>query len=98
LTLVNVPLYPEIVFRRWEMAGNEQFNGQLQAELERVKRESFAEGYQATDEEALGIVLSRFFQWDGLSLLRTAQYALEDANFHTESGAVAEMADAVEAL
>lgn len=77
------------------MAGNEQFNRQMRAEVERVKQESFVAGYQASDEEALGIVLARFFGWDGLALLRTAQYALEDANFHTESGAVGEMADAV---
>lgn len=66
--------------------------------LERIKRESFVKGYKATDAEALGMLVSKFFEWDGLAVLRTAQYALEDANFHTESGQVADMAEAVEAL
>jgi hypothetical protein len=73
------------------------FGDAVRAEIERVKKDSFVDGYQATDAEALGIALAGFFSWDGLEILRTAQYALEDANFHTESAIVGEMAEHVEA-
>jgi hypothetical protein len=49
------------------------------------------------DAEAVGLATARYFGWDGLQILRAAQYALEDANFHTEAGEVSDMADAVEA-
>ena len=61
-----------------------------------VKQASFVRGYKATDAEALGLLIARFFKWDGLAILRAAQYALEDANFHAESAKVAAMADEVE--
>lgn len=61
-----------------------------------VKENSFIKGYTATDAEALGILIARFFQWDGLAILRAAQYALEDANFHGESAKVSDMADTIE--
>lgn len=54
--------------------------------LEEIKRESFVAGYNATDEEAMGLLLSRFFEWDGFAIMDAAAYALEDANFHTEAG------------
>lgn len=68
----------------------------LQDCAEQVKRDSFADGYAATDAEAMGIALARWSKWDGLELLRTLQYALEDANFHTESAAAEAMADKIE--
>ena len=74
---------------------NEAFAAAVRTEIARVKAENFVPGYDATDEEALGIALSQFFEWDGYALLKTAQYALEDANFHTESGQVADMAHKV---
>jgi hypothetical protein len=62
-----------------------------------VKQTAFVKGHQATDPEALGLLIARFFQWDGLSVLRAAQYALEDANFNAESAQVSAMADAIDA-
>lgn len=73
------------------------FADALRAEIERVKKDSFVEGYQAADEEAMGLILSHFTRWDGLAILRAAQYGLEDANFHTESAIVGRMAEHVEA-
>lgn len=49
----------------------------------------------ATEEEAAGIMLSQYFQWDGLSILEVAQAGLEDANFHKESAAIGEMIEKV---
>ena len=68
----------------------------LAAMVASIKETAFAKEYKATDAEAVGILISRFFQWDGLAILRAAQYALEDANFHSESAKVSTMADAVD--
>jgi hypothetical protein len=62
-------------------------------QLRRIKRTSFSDGYAATDAHAMGLLLASYFQWNGLDILRAAQFALEDANFHTESAEVAAMAD-----
>ena len=38
---------------------------------------------QASDEAALGILLARYFDWDGEAIFKVAQAAFEDSNFHT---------------
>jgi hypothetical protein len=63
--------------------------------LSAIKSKSFVGGYIAADEEAMGLLVSKFFEWDGGAILRTAQFALEDANFHGESAKVGEMISAV---
>lgn len=57
----------------------------LQALIEERKRRSFTDPSQASDEEALGILISQHFQWDGYAIIRTFAEALTDANFHTEA-------------
>lgn len=57
----------------------------------RIKGTSFIDGYNATKEEVMGMVLSKYFEWDGLAILKAAMYATEDANFHTESAIISEM-------
>jgi hypothetical protein len=41
--------------------------------------------YQAgiKDSEALGGIVSAYFEWDGVRILDCLQAALEDANFHS---------------
>jgi hypothetical protein len=63
--------------------------------IEAQKRDSFTDPSSATDEDALGILISQHFKWDGEAILRVAESALEDANFHTEAAAVAEMREAL---
>ena len=46
-----------------------------------TKETSFVKGYEATDEEAVGIIISKYFGWDGLAIGETLTHALEDANF-----------------
>lgn len=43
--------------------------------------------YQAgiTDAEALGVMIAKYFEWDGIRILDAFQAALEDANFHSVS-------------
>lgn len=66
------------------MGMSDKFRAELTAELARIKRESFTEGYQATDAEAFGLMTASFFTWDGVDVMMAASYALEDANFHDE--------------
>jgi len=50
--------------------------------LEKIKKECFVETYKATDEEAFGLLLSKYFKWDGDYIVEASFHALEDANFH----------------
>lgn len=56
--------------------------------LKNIKAKSFVKGYEASDEEAMALLVSKFFEWNGDAILKTASLALEDANFHKESGIV----------
>lgn len=70
----------------------------LAALITEAKFERFTSGYEATDAEALGLLVAGHFSWDGVAIMKTAAFALEDANFHTESGAVMEMAKTIETV
>lgn len=47
-----------------------------------TKQTSYANDYEATDQEAMGLLISKFFKWDGLAIGETAEHAFEDSNFH----------------
>lgn len=64
--------------------------------LERIKRESFVNAGETADEDAMGLLVSKFFEWDGLAILKTAYSALEDANFHAENETIEELIRKVE--
>jgi hypothetical protein len=66
---------------------------QIKQILEQIKKESFVEGYIATDEEAMGLLLSKYFEWDGIQCLEAVSSALEDCNFHTENAKIRKMID-----
>jgi len=51
--------------------------------LNKIKKESFVEGYEATDTEAFGLLLSKYFKYDGYDIFKANLYGLEDANFHS---------------
>lgn len=59
---------------------------QVKTILAHIKKESFVEGYNASDAEAMGLLMSRHFGWDGRPIIDAAAYGLEDSNFHTEAG------------
>ena len=50
--------------------------------LNKIKKESFVDGYEASDIEAFGLLMSKYFKWDGYKIFKANCYALEDANFH----------------
>tara|TARA_A200000159_G_scaffold92508_1_gene85958 strand:+ start:1988 stop:2215 length:228 start_codon:yes stop_codon:yes gene_type:complete len=51
--------------------------------IEEKKRTAFNSDYVASDAEALGILISQYFEWDGEKIFQTMFNAMEDANFHT---------------
>lgn len=51
--------------------------------IEEKKRTAFNSDYVASDAEALGILISQYFEWDGEQIFQTMFNAMEDANFHT---------------
>ena len=59
--------------------------------IEGIKKKSFTSDYKATDTEAMGLLLSKFFNYTGTDILEATMYALEDANFHQESAEVGVM-------
>jgi hypothetical protein len=66
---------------------NDQQRKTIEKLLYEIKQTSFVEGYKdrATDEEAMGLLLSKYFGWHGKQILQATYYALEDSNFHKEN-------------
>ncbi len=48
--------------------------------VELVRTHSFVDGYQASNEKCVGLVLSKYLQWDS-SIITACKEALQDANF-----------------
>ena len=46
------------------------------------KNTAFVGDYNASDDEALGLLIAQYFAWNGEQIFRTMFYAMEDANFH----------------
>ena len=44
---------------------------------------SFVDGYEATQAESFGILLSQYFKWSGYEIAEVCIEALHDSNFHT---------------
>ena len=67
-----------------EQVGNEReaMNNKVKAILSEIKKVSFVDDYDASDEEAFGLMMSKYFGWDGYAIAEAAGNALEDANFH----------------
>jgi hypothetical protein len=71
--------------------GDPVVNDALDAQIQKQKQESFNDPSSASDEEALGILITHHFSWNGDAILQVAGAELEDANFHTEAERVDEM-------
>ncbi len=68
----------------------------LQPFVEMQRNTTFLPAYRATTSDArvLGIILSKYLEWDGIAILEAAVSALEDANFHSEAKVVAGLLEA----
>ena len=54
----------------------------VKAILSEIKKVSFMDDYDASDAEAFGTMMSKYFEYDGYEIAEAAGNALEDANFH----------------
>ena len=52
---------------------------------------SYLETYTWTTPEAFGLVMARYFRFDGCEIMKAASHALEDANFHSEAAEIMKM-------
>ena len=59
--------------------------------LAEIKERCFTKDYEASDTEAMGMLLSKYFQYAGDDVLEAAYYGLEDSNFHGEAKAVLDL-------
>ena len=69
------------------------FDGRItKDQVVQMKKRMFTPEYQAnaTDEDAIGIAVSQYFEWDGGSIIQALCSALEDANFPTEHAEIRE--------
>ena len=59
--------------------------GQLKALIDRHIKDYYEKEYQGgiSDMDALGVMISVYFEWDGVRILDAMQAALQDANFHS---------------
>jgi hypothetical protein len=58
-------------------------NAKLAELIETQKHESFTDPSQASDMEALGILIAKHVSWNGQEIVQAFLSALEDANFHS---------------
>jgi hypothetical protein len=49
--------------------------------ISKVKKVAFVEGADPTDAEVVGIIVSKYFKWDGLRIAEAAIEGLRDSNF-----------------
>lgn len=61
--------------------------------LKAVKQTAYVRGYEASDEEALGLVVSRYLNWDGVAISKAFTEALEDANYHKLNQKIQDLLD-----
>lgn len=50
--------------------------------IEAIKKQSFTNPKKATDADALGLIVSRYFEWGVEGVFETSVSALEDCNYH----------------
>ena len=64
----------------------ERTNNLLSATAELSRTVAFEPDYRAsiTDEDALGVAISKWLKWDGDKIAEVFFSALEDANYHAE--------------
>lgn len=50
--------------------------------IEEQKKQSFYNPENTSDEDALGVMISKYFNWNGDKIFKTSYSAFEDSNFH----------------
>jgi DNA-directed RNA polymerase subunit M/transcription elongation factor TFIIS len=50
--------------------------------IEKCREEFFIKDYKPTDEEVLGLIVSKYLEWSGDRIVKCFLEALEDSNYH----------------
>lgn len=60
-------------------------NTSIEELLNVIRKSHWKKEYQdqVTDAQAMGILMSHYFDWNGLEILKATYEALKDSNFHT---------------
>ena len=68
--------------------------------LAKIRTAAFVAEYrdQATDEECMGLLVSKYFEWAGKPILMALIEALEDSNYHKLTEAINELPETKETL
>ena len=64
---------------------------QVQALIAAKRATAFPDPSQASDAEALGLLVAEWADWDGATIIEALSAALEDANYHTLAGAIEDL-------
>ena len=67
---------------RWELR-DKAIKNRVKDILSEIKKVSFMDGYNPSDAEAFGTMMSKYFEYDGYEIAEAAGNAFEDANFHS---------------
>ena len=59
--------------------------------IQEQKQETFTDPAKAGDAEALGVLIAHWAEWDGQAIVEAFCAALEDSNYHTLGGKIAEL-------
>ncbi len=65
---------------------------ELKPFIKRIHNRIAADGYTLSDEEVLGIIVAKYFRWEGTPILKTAAFAMEDANYKDDYNTLMAMA------
>lgn len=61
--------------------------------IKECKKDFYIPEFQekASDADALGILISQYFEWNGSEIFKTTYSAFEDSNFHTFNEKIKEL-------
>lgn len=64
------------------MTTEEIVKTKLKSLIDEVGKTVFVKDYEPSDEEVVGIIVAKYFDWAGDNIAKVAYNAFEDANFH----------------
>lgn len=70
---------------------NPIIKSKLQAILHEIKETHYTNPKSVSDSQAIGILMAKYFEWDGLEILKATFEGLEDSNFHSENEVILQM-------
>ena len=62
---------------------NKELKNSINNILDKIKKETFVDGYKASNEEAFGILMSKYFNYDGIAIAEATLGGLTDSNSHS---------------